>query len=163
MAQPPRIPPSSRLAGTTCVATAIPAATSMPVKIPLPPSSGVDRVCQRSARGAATTWRAAGVLRSAQIASRLAGRAAKAAAVTVTGEGYSWAVKRVYGQPSASLARESDVETGLLELLRCPVCRAPVTEGEAGLACTACGRAFGLEDGIPLMLHEDLPGAREKL
>ena len=97
MAQPPRIPPSSRLAGMTCVATAMPDATSIPAKIPLPPSSGVERVCQRSERGAATTWRAAGVFRRAQIASRLAGRAARAAAVTVTGEGYSWAVKRVYG------------------------------------------------------------------
>jgi uncharacterized protein YbaR (Trm112 family) len=55
------------------------------------------------------------------------------------------------------------VETGLLELLRCPVCRAHVAERRERLACTGCGREFGLEDGIPLMLHEDLPGAQEKL
>ncbi len=52
--------------------------------IPLPPSSGVDRLCQRSARGAATTMRAAGVRSSSQIVSRLAGRAVSAAAATVT-------------------------------------------------------------------------------
>jgi len=61
------------------------------------------------------------------------------------------------------LAAGPDVETSLLALLRCPICRAPLEEGERSLACTGCGRAFGVENGIPLMLHEDLPGAREKL
>ena len=52
----------------------------------------------------------------------------------------------------------------LLEILRCPFCRSPLREDGAGLACTGCGRTFGrAPDGIPLMLHEDLPGAREKL
>ncbi|MDE3191279.1 MAG: methyltransferase domain-containing protein [Acidobacteriota bacterium] len=55
------------------------------------------------------------------------------------------------------------METSLLALLRCPICRAPVEEGERVLACTGCERAFPVENGIPLMLHEDLPGAREKL
>ena len=55
------------------------------------------------------------------------------------------------------------METALLELLRCPFCHAPVAAVEGDLACTACERRFGVEDGIPLMLHEDLPGAREKL
>ena len=54
-AQPPRMPASGRLSGMTPAAIAIPAATSIPAKIPTPPSSGVERVCQRSARGAATT------------------------------------------------------------------------------------------------------------
>jgi uncharacterized protein YbaR (Trm112 family) len=54
------------------------------------------------------------------------------------------------------------VQAPLLDLLRCPLCRASLaTEGEA-LACTGCGRHFGVENGIPLMLHDDLPGAREK-
>ena len=66
--------------------------------------------------------------------------------------------------PSGSLARESDVDTPLLELLRCPFCRASLAEAEGSLACTGCGRTFGRSpDGIPLMLHEDLPGARAKL
>ncbi len=52
----------------------------------------------------------------------------------------------------------------LLEILRCPFCRSAVREDGAGLVCTGCGRSFGrAPDGIPLMLHEDLPGAREKL
>ena len=55
------------------------------------------------------------------------------------------------------------METSLLELLRCHICRAPLADGERPLTCTGCGRTFGVENGIPLMLHEDLPGAREKL
>ena len=47
------------------------------------PEHGVDRVCQRSARGAATTCWAAGVRRSSQIASRLVGRAVSAAAAVI--------------------------------------------------------------------------------
>jgi SAM-dependent methyltransferase len=65
---------------------------------------------------------------------------------------------------SGSLAREPDVDTPLLELLRCPFCRAELAEAEGSLVCGGCGRSFGhTADGIPLMLHEDLPGAREKL
>jgi SAM-dependent methyltransferase len=37
-----------------------------------------------------------------------------------------------------------------------------VRDGGDGLACDGCGRSFGRDDGIPLMLHDDLPGAREK-
>jgi SAM-dependent methyltransferase len=52
----------------------------------------------------------------------------------------------------------------LLEILRCPFCRSALREDGDGLACTGCGRGFGrATDGIPLMLHEELPGAREKL
>ena len=52
----------------------------------------------------------------------------------------------------------------LLEILRCPLCGAPLRDDGAGLACTSCGRTFGRSpQGIPLLLHEDLPGAREKL
>jgi SAM-dependent methyltransferase/uncharacterized protein YbaR (Trm112 family) len=52
----------------------------------------------------------------------------------------------------------------LLEILRCPFCRAGIREEAGGLSCTSCGRSFARSpDGIPLMLHEELPGAREKL
>jgi SAM-dependent methyltransferase len=52
----------------------------------------------------------------------------------------------------------------LLEILRCPFCRHALREEGDGLACTGCSRRFGRSsDGIPLMLHEELPGAREKL
>jgi SAM-dependent methyltransferase len=54
--------------------------------------------------------------------------------------------------------------TELLEILRCPFCRSSLREDGDGLTCTGCGRTFGrAPDGIPLMLHEELPGAREKL
>ena len=63
---------------------------------------------------------------------------------------------------SGSLAREL-VDAPLLELLRCPVCRAGLSEADGALTCTGCGRSFAVEDGIPPMLHQDLPGATEKL
>jgi uncharacterized protein YbaR (Trm112 family)/ubiquinone/menaquinone biosynthesis C-methylase UbiE len=63
---------------------------------------------------------------------------------------------------SGSLAREL-VDASLLELLRCPICRAGLAEADGALTCTGCGRTFAVEDGIPLMLHRDLPGATEKL
>jgi SAM-dependent methyltransferase len=55
------------------------------------------------------------------------------------------------------------VETGVLQLLCCPFCRAALIRDDGALVCTACRRSFGVEDGIPLMLHADLPGASEKL
>jgi SAM-dependent methyltransferase len=61
------------------------------------------------------------------------------------------------------LAADADMETPLLELLRCPLCHASLEAGEQSLTCSGCGRRFAVQDGIPLMLHEDLPGAREKL
>lgn len=52
----------------------------------------------------------------------------------------------------------------LLEILRCPFCGSPLAAVGERLECAGCGRAFGRSaDGIPLMLHEELPGAREKL
>jgi uncharacterized protein YbaR (Trm112 family) len=55
------------------------------------------------------------------------------------------------------------VRATVLELLRCPFCSAPLDEGDGDLVCRGCGRAFTVENGIPLMLHADLPGADEKL
>jgi SAM-dependent methyltransferase len=56
------------------------------------------------------------------------------------------------------------VQTAVLELIRCPFCGSPLDEDAGGLACPGCGRSFDVtEDGIPLMLHRDLPGAAEKL
>ena len=54
------------------------------------------------------------------------------------------------------------MDAPLLELLRCPFCRASLEEAEGSLACPGCGRTFAVADGIPLMLHEELPGARAK-
>ena len=55
------------------------------------------------------------------------------------------------------------MDTPLLELLRCPFCRASLEEAGGSLACSGCRRTFAVAGGIPLMLHEELPGAREKL
>jgi uncharacterized protein YbaR (Trm112 family) len=58
------------------------------------------------------------------------------------------------------LTLEQDVETAPLELLRCPFCRSRLGERGDVLACSGCGRDFARSpDGIPLMLHPDLPGA----
>lgn len=56
------------------------------------------------------------------------------------------------------------MQTAPLTLLRCPFCRSSLTEAGEALACPVCGRTFAsTEDGIPLMLHDELPGALEKL
>jgi len=52
----------------------------------------------------------------------------------------------------------------ILELLRCPVCRSALREDGESLACSGCARRFErAPNGIPLLLHEDLPGAPAKL
>src|SRR6185437_2840613 len=52
----------------------------------------------------------------------------------------------------------------LLEILRCPFCGSLLGDEGPLLVCGGCGRTFSrAADGIPLMLHEELPGAREKL
>ncbi len=52
----------------------------------------------------------------------------------------------------------------LLEILRCPFCRSELRPDGDALDCSGCGRTFGrAPDGIPLMLHRELPGAPEKL
>jgi ubiquinone/menaquinone biosynthesis C-methylase UbiE/uncharacterized protein YbaR (Trm112 family) len=53
------------------------------------------------------------------------------------------------------------VTTALLELLRCPVCRSPL-EGSDALRCTGCTREYAVEDGIPRLLDDSLPGMAEK-
>ncbi len=58
---------------------------------------------------------------------------------------------------------EAIVEPTLLALLRCPFCRTGLTSVETALECPRCGRRYGVESGIPLMLHDELPGARAKL
>ncbi len=44
----------------------------------------------------------------------------------------------------------------LLDILRCPVCIAPVPlKDDRRLVCVQCGRAYAIEDGIPNMKTED--------
>jgi uncharacterized protein YbaR (Trm112 family) len=40
----------------------------------------------------------------------------------------------------------------LLDLLVCPVDKAPLTLSQSTLVCTVCGRRYPIEDGIPNML-----------
>lgn len=47
-------------------------------------------------------------------------------------------------------------------ILRCPVCRGELASAGNGLACRRCGRTYAVEAGIPLLLHDDLPGAAAK-
>lgn len=49
------------------------------------------------------------------------------------------------------------IDGRLLAILRCTVCRSEVVEDEpeSRLVCTACGRAYPVEDGIPDMLPPD--------
>jgi uncharacterized protein YbaR (Trm112 family) len=56
------------------------------------------------------------------------------------------------------------VRTPLLELIRCPFCRAELREDGDTFRCRGCDRTFDrTADGIPLMLHAGLPGAPAKL
>jgi SAM-dependent methyltransferase len=79
------------------------------------------------------------------------------------------AVRPVFGQgarsaPPATLTGEKAVDTPLLQILRCPFCRCSLREEGGTLACDGCGRTFArASDGIPLMLHQELPGATAKL
>jgi SAM-dependent methyltransferase/uncharacterized protein YbaR (Trm112 family) len=59
------------------------------------------------------------------------------------------------------VSASADLE--LLEVLRCAVCGGELREGdEDRLDCAACGRTFPVEDGIPRLLDESLPGIRAK-
>lgn len=49
-----------------------------------------------------------------------------------------------------------------LDVMRCPVCHGRLLEGEGVLRCVDCGTLYPVEDGIPMMLDDRLPGIREK-
>jgi ubiquinone/menaquinone biosynthesis C-methylase UbiE/uncharacterized protein YbaR (Trm112 family) len=50
----------------------------------------------------------------------------------------------------------------LLEVLRCPVCAGALSETGDALGCGRCGRTYAVEDGIPRLLDDALPGIAEK-
>jgi ubiquinone/menaquinone biosynthesis C-methylase UbiE/uncharacterized protein YbaR (Trm112 family) len=62
------------------------------------------------------------------------------------------------------------VKSALLSTLRCAVCRGAIEPdgpmqdeiAEGTLRCLSCGAEYPVERGIPLMLHDRLPGMREK-
>ena len=53
------------------------------------------------------------------------------------------------------------LEAGLLEILACPACHAPLkeqdTDGQVELVCTGqtCGLAYPVRDGIPVLLVDE--------
>ncbi len=48
-----------------------------------------------------------------------------------------------------------------LDVMRCPVCHGRLVEDD-GLRCQGCGAHFEVEDGIPRMLDDRLPGIAAK-
>lgn len=63
--------------------------------------------------------------------------------------------KTVEGASRVSDANQGALAEDLLEILVCPLGKAPLRlEGDA-LVCTRCGAAYAVEDGIPNMLVED--------
>ncbi|MBA0049481.1 Trm112 family protein [Streptomyces sp. AJS327] len=51
------------------------------------------------------------------------------------------------------------LEAGLLEILACPACHAPLREAGDELICTgetpACGLVYPVRDGIPVLLVDE--------
>ena len=54
------------------------------------------------------------------------------------------------------------MEAQLLEILRCPLCGERLQDDGSQLACSGCLRTFERDGDVPLLFHDDLPGAREK-
>ncbi|MFL6160436.1 MAG: Trm112 family protein [Marmoricola sp.] len=55
-----------------------------------------------------------------------------------------------------------NLDPTLLEILRCPSCRAEVREADAAdeLVCTGCGLVYPVENDVPVMLVDSArPGA----
>ena len=65
---------------------------------------------------------------------------------------------------SSPIEKQSPIPESLLEILVCPLGKAPLRlEGET-LVCTKCGLTYSIEDGIPNMLIEEAklpPGVTE--
>jgi uncharacterized protein YbaR (Trm112 family) len=47
------------------------------------------------------------------------------------------------------------IDKELLEIMACPACKAPVTQEGDRIVCTACGRRYPIQDGIPVMLVDE--------
>ena len=43
----------------------------------------------------------------------------------------------------------------LLDILACPVCKAPLSLESESLRCTQCRRIYPIRDGIPILLEEE--------
>jgi uncharacterized protein YbaR (Trm112 family) len=47
------------------------------------------------------------------------------------------------------------IDKALLEILVCPVCKAPLTEKGDSLKCVKCRRVYPVRDNIPIMLIDE--------
>jgi SAM-dependent methyltransferase len=54
------------------------------------------------------------------------------------------------------------VQSGVLAVLRCPLCRAGIYAEGSSLRCSGCGAVYPVEEGIPRMLDDRLPGIAAK-
>jgi SAM-dependent methyltransferase len=54
------------------------------------------------------------------------------------------------------------VDVVLLDILRCPLCRAELSAAGEGVSCSGCGRTFAVAEGMPLLLSDELPGIAAK-
>ena len=63
------------------------------------------------------------------------------------------------GQSSRMLAHGSRIpkmiDKALLEILVCPVCKAPLTEKNDTLKCAKCRRVYPVRDNIPIMFIDE--------
>jgi SAM-dependent methyltransferase/uncharacterized protein YbaR (Trm112 family) len=47
-------------------------------------------------------------------------------------------------------------------VLRCPLCLGRLEDEAGGLRCVQCDELYPVEDGIPRLVHDSIPGSREK-
>ncbi len=48
-----------------------------------------------------------------------------------------------------------NIDPSLLEVIRCPSCRATLDEVAEELVCTGCGLAYPVRDDIPVLLVDE--------
>jgi hypothetical protein len=51
-------------------------------------------------------------------------------------------------------SRHVSLDAAVLELLACPACQGELSIHEEKLECSACGRAYPIVDGIPVLIAE---------
>ena len=64
----------------------------------------------------------------------------------------------VHEEPTeaALLKSPTMINSDLLEILACPVCRKPlVLRGEEALKCNECKRVYPIRNGIPILLEPE--------
>jgi SAM-dependent methyltransferase len=49
-----------------------------------------------------------------------------------------------------------------MHLLRCPLCLGELEDDAGSLRCVQCRESYPVEDGIPRLVHDSVPGSRDK-